>query len=289
MQAKSQGSTLRKKRNDKRPLKPGGKNEPVHYPTLHNKPGEMVWLPKGDLKVDKTYQRPVNPRAVARIAANWNWIACGVLIVSFRTNGEGHYIVDGQHRWEAGKLNDDVTNLPCLAFEINDIKDEASGFLAANTERQIPLMLHRFKALVTIKDRHALIADELIRTSGRSLKAPASKTNIMCIGDLMRCVRLDRTTIYRVWPLIVELTQDHPLPGSIIKGVFYLERKLPSGYSLTDNRTRTRILQVGLHTINASINEVANFEGKRNERTCAMGVLRAINKGLRNQIKINLD
>lgn len=286
MQAKS--ATATKVNKPKKYAPAGPQSEPTHYPTLVNKPGEMVWLPKGDLKVDKTYQRPVNPRAVHRISANWNWVACGVLIVSLRSDGT-YYIVDGQHRWEAAKKLDNVTNVACLVFELNNVIDEASGFLAANTERQVPLMIHRFNALVAIKDRVALVADELIRSSGRTLRRQTGKQYISCVGDLMRCLRSDKTTVYHIWPLIVELTREQTLPGTLVKGMFYLERKMPTGYSLNDRTTRERVLRTGADAMNKAILEVASFEGKRGEKQCAMGILRAINKGSRNPIKINLD
>lgn len=266
--------------------KPRSQREPQHYPTLINKPGELVMLPKNDLQIDTTYQRPVNYNAVKRIAANWNWVACGTLLVSVRTHS--YFLVDGQHRWEGAKLREEIIELPCLAFEINDVKQEAIGFLAANTERRLPLMIHKFNALVAIEDPHALIVNELVKKSGRLIRSQTGKQFISCIGDLMRCVKADREVIERLWPMIIKMSADEPLPGHLIKGLFYLERKMMNGVSLTDPRLRGRIEEIGLKGFLDSIKLQAHFENNMSEKVCGQGVLRAINRGNRSPLRADL-
>jgi hypothetical protein len=264
-----------------RPYRTGGTKDPIHYPTLSNKPGVLMGVPKTELQVDKTYQRRVNVRAVHRIALNWNYIACGALICSMRgPNASIYYIVDGQHRWEAAKQREDVKEIPCLVFEILDIKDEAAGFLAANTERQIPAMIHRFNALVTVNDTVAVLANELIKDSGRIVRAQTGKQFISCIGELMRCIRADNDSLLKVWPIVLELAEGSPLSGRLLKGMWALERNLDS-YSLASPRVKAKLLSIGVDGLLASMRAVAAIEGNSTERTCAQGILRAINVGAR--------
>src|SRR5262245_33916760 len=89
-------------------------HDPRHFVPWSKNPGEFAWLPKRDLKIDNTYQRQLNMRAVHRIANHWNWIACGSLIVSLRTavSSVGYYIIDGGHRWSAAIELPAVRDLP---------------------------------------------------------------------------------------------------------------------------------------------------------------------------------
>lgn len=260
---------------------------PSHYPTLINRPGVLMTVPKMELQVDKTYQRRVNVQVVHRIALNWNYVACGTLICSMRgPSASIYYIVDGQHRWEAAKLRADVLELPCLVFEITDVKQEAAGFLAANTERQIPTMIHRFNALVTIGDVTATLANELIKESGRSLRFQSGKDFIACIGELMRCIRSDNEALMSIWPIALELSRGKPISGRLIKGMWSLERNLDRA-SLADQRVKTKLKTIGVDGLLASMKAVAAIEGNASERTCAQGILRAINVGVRgSQLKM---
>lgn len=260
---------------------------PTHYPTLINRPGVLMTVPKTELQVDRTYQRRVNVRAVHRIALNWNYVACGSLICSMRgPSASIYYIVDGQHRWEAAKQRTDVMELACLVFEITDIKQEAAGFLAANTERQIPAMIHRFNALVTVGDVTAAIADRLIKESGRTLRFQTGKNFISCIGELMRCIRSDNEALMTIWPIALELSHGKHLSGRLIKGMWSLERNLDRS-SLADPRVKSKLMSIGVDGLLASMKAVAAIEGNATERTCAQGILRALNVGVRgSQLKM---
>lgn len=69
-------------------------------------------IPVGQLHIDAKYQRPANPDRQSKMAREWNWLACGQLVVSLRrtNNGSRHQrtnnvdnpnrynVLDGQQR-----------------------------------------------------------------------------------------------------------------------------------------------------------------------------------------------
>lgn len=56
-----------------------------------------------DLRIDHLYQRDLNPTVVEKIAAEYDIVTCGTIVVSERATGE-RYVVDGQHRLAGAKL-----------------------------------------------------------------------------------------------------------------------------------------------------------------------------------------
>ncbi len=263
--------------------------EPRHFVPLKNTPGELIKLDKKELHIDQKYQRKINQAVIHRIANNWSWIACGVLLVSLRSDGSGHFIVDGQHRWEAAKLLNNVKELPCLVFELNKIEDEAIGFLAANTERRILKIEDQFNALLLTDDPVAKTVEQLARQAGRHIGKPSDKTHIACVGALMRAVRIDQQAIERVWPIISRLTQDQPLSGMLVTGIFSLERRMPKNHSLSELRWSDRLRSIGSEALLHSIKAMSGIEGKSNERVWGQGIFRALNKGMRNPLHIDFN
>lgn len=61
----------------------------------------LQYLTPGQLQVDASYQRSIengqSRSLIARIAKDWNWDLCQVLVVS-RRGDQGLFVVDGQHR-----------------------------------------------------------------------------------------------------------------------------------------------------------------------------------------------
>ncbi len=266
---------------------PDTHKEPRHFVPLKNTPGELVKINKMELHVDPKYQRPVNQRAVIRIANNWSWLACGVLTISFRKNAS-YFIVDGQHRWEAAKLLKEVKELPCLAFELDSVKDEAIGFLANNAERRVPDRLSQHNALLLADDPIAKVADELAREGGRRIGKPSDKTHLACLGTLVGCIRVDEQAIRKVWPIITQLARDRPLAGHLIHGIWGLERRMPKGFSLTDRKWHDRLVAIGEQELLRSMRTTTLLEGKVGENILAQGIARALNKGLKGN-HINID
>ena len=273
-------------------LTPTGKvrgYRPHTWVPIKNTPGRFCWVRKHELRIDKKYQRKTYPGLITRIAANWSWVSCGVLAISSRPGEYMPFIVDGQNRWEAAKLCDNVTELPCFDFELDTVKDEALGFLAVNSERQMPTLADKFRALLIVEDPLAIAAHKLATEYSREIKAPAGPGTISCVHDFMTCLHNNRAAMDRVFPIIAQLCAGQPMPGRIFRGIHGLERRMPRGESLADDRWRDRLVKLGHDAILESIRVVSNIEGHGTERACAQGVLRAINRGLRSPLKANID
>lgn len=266
---------------------PGGTRRRPYYLPIKNEPGKLALIHKNQLHIDPQYQRNINERLVTRIMANWSWVSCGTLLVAHRkphderTRILHYFIMDGQHRWKAATVLENITNLPCLVFELDTLRDEATGFLASNTERRIPTLRDQFKALLVTGDPAARTLNELAEKFSRRVSAPSGAGTISCVSDCMRLLRENKAAFERIFPIVAELCRGSAITGRLIRGMSYIERHMPSKTSLTDQSWHRRIIKVGLPSIELSIKQAAMYENKGDDRTCANGILKVINKNLR--------
>lgn len=267
----------------------GGARDPQHFVPLTNKPGVLIDIDKNDLSIDPKYQRNLNLRAVQRIADNWSWIAAGSITVSLRRKSDKYFIVDGQHRWEASKLLREVKTLPCIVFELDQVQDEALGFLSSNAERKSLTMTDRFPALLLAKDPVALVVDKLARDANRQVGKPSDRFHLACVGRMSRCIKENESALRRVWPIIIDLCKDQAISEYLIGGIWGLERRLKNDQSLTERRWYEQLIKIGHQEIEQTIRNTATLLGvQRNERILVQGVLTAINKGMRNKLEVVL-
>lgn len=110
--------------------------------------GRQMKIPIGELKIDHGYQRSevsdINTLAIAR---DFNWIACGALIVMERNNGD-RYIVDGYQRYLAMKRRQDIEAVPCIVYHSDGRDHEARAFLQLNTRRKHVRAVDKYRAAV---------------------------------------------------------------------------------------------------------------------------------------------
>lgn len=98
----------------------------------------MCWLPKKSLKIDRRYQREIKSRRsvnlIKRLSENWRWYHCAPLTVV--ENGDGTYnVIDGQHRLAAARLLDGITLVPAYVVDALTLEEQASAFVAHNSDR----------------------------------------------------------------------------------------------------------------------------------------------------------
>lgn len=264
-------------------LIPGSRRKPIYLP-IKNEPGQLLLINKSNLYIDPIYQRRINDRLVTRIMANWSWVSCGTLLVSQRPGLKKHFVIDGQHRWKAATVLPEVRDMPCLVFKLDTLRDEAAGFLAANTERRIPTLRDQFKALLVTDDPAARTLSELAGKYSRRISAPSSADTISCVSDCMKLLRENRAAFERVFPIVAELCRGNAITGRVLRGINYVERHMPPKQSITDPYWHNRIIKIGLSSIELAIKQAAMYENKGDDRTCGSGILRVINKGLRNPL-----
>lgn len=264
------------------------RRRPMYVP-VKNEQGKLLKVDKRLLYIDPEYQRRINERLVARIVANWSWISCGTLLVSQRPGLGTYFVIDGQHRWKAATYLSSVQEMPCLSFELDTVRDEALGFLASNTERRIPTLRDQFKALLVTGDTAAQTLFDLTDKYSRTIAAPSGPTTISCVSDCMRLLRESEATFKRIYPLASELCAGHPMTGRLLRGLHYLDQHMPSKHNLTAEYWRNRITHVGYEQIQINIKQMCMFENKGDNRTCAAGILRALNKGLQYPLEMRTD
>jgi len=139
----------------------------------------IEWLHLERLSIDEKYQRstenPASQRLIANIAAKFDWRLCSPLVVS-RREDEVFTIIDGQHRWRAACLRNDILQLPCCVFRYADMKEEARMFIVANRARKPINRLDDYYAALAAGDEDAIEIDQIVRAAGFSVSRSTSFT-----------------------------------------------------------------------------------------------------------------
>lgn len=249
-----------------------------------DQPGTFLRVPKNSILVDEAYQRHPNEEKVKAIAGKWSWASFGAITLFRRSDGS-LYVVDGQHRLLAALKRSDVQLLPCIVFESLGPEVEAGAFLGANTLRKPVTAMEKFNARIVTKDELATEIALLAESIGRTITNNTSPNSIHCVAAVGKCLTIYPEETRRVFHLAGEVMHGHPFREGTLRGLVYLERACGTSESLTKPRWRNRLIQVGVVAIEQSISEAAAFYNQRGGRVCAIGVYRAINRGLRNPLK----
>lgn len=251
---------------------------------LQDKPGVQRMVKKGDLHVDHTYQRNANETKLMAIARDWSWIACGSIVVADR---EGVlFVVDGQHRVLAARKRGDITDLPCLVFKTHEARQEAKGFLAAQTLRKPITSVEKFRALVTIEDPAALVVQDLLASAGKTPGEGVSTGTVKCVGILVSLARDDATALRKIWPLIVAVSEGQQIHQRVVEGLAYISKRMPDGTSLMDKEWQKRVLKVGGVGLLTAAAKAAAYYARGGPKVWATGMIEAINKGHRNLLEL---
>lgn len=243
--------------------------------TIKDRPGALLDIPKGDMRVDETYQRAANENKIRAIAREWSWIACGVIIVAERDNV--FYVVDGQHRVIAARRRADIKTLPCIVFETTGAVEEAAGFLRANTQRKMLGGVDRFRALVATGNPAAVFVRDLCAAVHREVKATGAANSVRCVMTLLKYAAQDPKTLEKLWPLINSLHEGEVISERIVEGLMYLEQHMPKGESLTDRKWHDRVLRIGAASLIEAANKASAFYARGGAKVWAIGMVQALN------------
>jgi hypothetical protein len=141
-------------------------NEPVSIPpgTAETEMGDMEVVAIDDLNVDHAYQRDLDAGLVQRIAAGWDIVASGPIVVSRRPDGS-LWIVNGQHRAAAAKVAGETHILAQVKSVAGMTPDEARVYeaelrLKGNT-RRTDKSQERFRAQVAARHADSLAIVEI--------------------------------------------------------------------------------------------------------------------------------
>jgi len=256
---------------------------------LKNEPGEMMRIDKNFLTIDPRYQRRLDEMFVGRIAANWSWVSCGALEVSKRPGDPKWFVFEGQHRLRAAMLVPEIVDIPCISFQLDTVRDEAIGFLAANTERKTPTVRDRFKALLMAGDPIAHKIDALVTSYSREIGVASNAQQITCVSALAAMMQDNAAAMERVFPVVADVCAGQPITAQMLRAFHWLERCMPRGESLSDQKYFHRAQRVGYSEITLSIREARALTRKTGSAVYATGLMRALNKGTSRPLVVNLD
>lgn len=162
--------------------KPAAAGESIQRPRYTAPVGSLPsieWVHINRLSIDRQYQRSTenaaSQRLIANIAVKFDWRLCSPLVVSRRTD-DVLTIIDGQHRWRAVCLRDDIPQLPCCVFRYESMKEEARMFIVANRARRPINRLDDYYAALAAADEDAIEIEQIVRTAGFSISRSTSST-----------------------------------------------------------------------------------------------------------------
>lgn len=263
----------------------GGMSKTERYKwKVSDNPGEFKWIPKGEIMIDHTYQRNLREGKTLLMAKDWSWVACGAISVASRDGV--YFAIDGQHRIHGALKRSDITVLPCMVFETSGAQEEAKGFLTAQTQRKPVTAIDKFRAMVVIEDPSALYVQSLIEGAGRVVSSGNPTNGVKCVGRLITLADTDKSVLGRIWPIVVEISQGVTIAERVVDGLFYIEKTLMNGRSITENSVRKSLNEIKAVGLMEAAQKASIFYSAGGAKIWANGMLQAINKGRRNRLEV---
>jgi len=252
--------------------------------TIKDSRGEYMAIDKNELFIDHAYQRDQNENKIIEIARSWSWMACGAILVAMRKDGT-HFVFDGQHRVMAARKRSDISTLDCLVFEVDEITDEASGFLKSNTLRKPVSMAAKFKAMLVCNDENALGVSNILEELGLKIDKNCKPGNFGSLAWAVKSHAKNRESFCKTIRVIASLAgSKHPIHESMCRGLLYLHAKHGA---LDCAKFVRRIYQVGYSELFESAKRAASYYKSGGEKPWGQGILDAVNHGLRNRFYVD--
>lgn len=189
--------------------------------------GEITVLPLDLLHVDHLYQRDLIMEVVDRIAANWDIVTAGTIVVSRRADGT-LYVVDGQHRFAAAKLAGETEILAQVVDGLT-AEEEAHLRIQGNYKRSDRIN-EVFRARVFAGDPTALALQEIAHRYDTEINfVPDASKGLNAISSLEHLYNLDNgVRLSRVFAVIKDAWGEVGGPNAssaILKGLaWFLDR-----------------------------------------------------------------
>lgn len=249
--------------------------------SMSDGPGEFRQINKSELSIDHAYQRDkVSQRKVKEIASNWSWRGCGCILVSCRSDGS-LWVFDGQHRVLAARKRSDIDALPCLVFNSDSIKSEASGFLSANAERKPISAFDKFRAMVITDDDTCRKVREIFDSLGVCITSNPSKAKeLKCVSQCIELARTDIETFEFALSYAIDVCGDEPIHRDILRGLFYLDYHHDL---FSDSRFPGAISKVSRLSLVESMKKFAVAQGVSTPKILGQGILKVLNHGRKNK------
>lgn len=248
-------------------------------------PGRFEMIAKKDLNIDGLYQRhEVSKSKVMEIAREWDWKLFGTLSVVKRSDGT-FWIYDGGHRCRASFLRDDILELPCLVFDVDDTKTEAKAFLGTNVMKSAVSAYHKHKAAVVIQEPLALIVQKIVEKHGYYIAEANGCHAFVAIHTLHKIAKEDASLADRVFGACAAIAQDgETFSGEMLGAIFYCQKRLSGGIDILSNGYLERLVRETVPGIEAAMRREKHIVGKGGFTVTSKAVLDILNKGKRTRI-----
>lgn len=247
----------------------------------------LSWIPKASIQIDGRYQRKPSDSKVLRIASEFSWVAFGAISVARRPDGT-FFVFDGQHRLLAVMRRSDIESIPCVVFDISP-KEEAGGFLDANSERRPVNAAEKFAAGVYGDRADWTIVSRVLQELGMSIEAnpkvAAGPNSIRCIALVFEIARSSGEQVLRdVLVAAREVSADRSPSKPIISAIHWMTTRLEEGLS---PRLVRRLAAIGPVELEKKGREYATMCGSGGAAAWAKGMIEIANRGLQKKFEIN--
>lgn len=257
---------------------------------VDNKPGVLVWIDKNDIKVDHSYQRPLNEKSVLRIARDFDWALFESLVI-VRRDGD-YWVVLGQHRLAAAMRRPDIEKLPCRLFDYGgDRRREAQIFIDESRRRKSLDAEDKFRAMCAYGDPVAIKVKTMIEKNGYRVRVNRSGARGMvgCVMMLYMQMGEDENAALEAFDAAVQIACGEYLDSPIIRGLYHVNRSMHKiGDSVSKKKHVDKLRRFGVERIMQEIHAVCSIYRGQPSKGCAEAVMNLINKGLRNKIDVSL-
>lgn len=251
---------------------------------VKDSPGEFRRIDKKHIRVDAMYQRDANGAKVLELRRNWSWVACGTISVAQR---DGFYwAMDGQHRVLAAQGRSDIRTMPCMVFDINEVAEEAQGFLNANGNRKPVGAIDKHRARIIAGDPLALKIQETLDSLGLNLSKSARSVGDFGAISLAYRQADDFESFRKVLALAAEICREGEVPVAekLVDGLLYIDRNTEEG--VTERKLQTRIRHVGAERLLEGALRAAAYFARGGARVFAQGMMDVLNKGIHNKFDL---
>lgn len=244
-----------------------------------NKCTEYEWVPITSLYVEPKYQRKRTERAVRDIADNWNWIACGALIVARRPDGVLS-IMEGSHRWAGATQNGKITHLPCMIWDVPTVVDEAKMFMWINMRRKAMKSIEIYRAGITAEEPACIAVNEMLRRHNYEAGSEKGGRNVGCVNALKAFIVKHPELCNKIFDLCVEIADGGRITQEVFRGLSTLELTLKGRgdtNSVFDKVNRDKLVTLGMDVITADCIKATRYFGKSGELVFARGIVDTLN------------
>jgi hypothetical protein len=189
---------------------------PNNTPTRVDRRGHLRWVAVADVHVNPVAQRELRPGWAAQIAADFDPDRFTPPLVSLR--GGKHYVIDGQHRFEAMRLMGwDDQQVQCWVYEGLTDAQEADLFLWHNNRKAVSAF-DKFQIGVTADRPDETDINRIVLSNGLKV-ASGQPGGIGAVGALRNVYGHGPAVLGRTLRIIRDAYGDAGLRSHVIEGI----------------------------------------------------------------------